>query len=255
MQQMKGYMVKCKGCGCETAAGMSREHVLPQWLHKHVQIVGQSLAHRVADEAGIRPLRSHGLNNFVVKVVCAACNNTWMSALETESSPILLPLLEGKKLVEVLSDEEACTLARWAFKTAFMILSVQAKIPVPWHIFARWAQGGANNPNPAIIFSLSDLQLNEGFYYTIDQDFTHEAPDEVVNLRIAICIRSLILVVLLPTDERPREPGAQGTNFKLLWPQNMKIIQVRSHPVDPKLGYPEFMKEITGRVYARVSTV
>jgi hypothetical protein len=48
-----------------------------------------------------------------------------MSALETEAGPILLPLIEGKKLVEVLSDKEACTLARWAFKTAFMILSVQ----------------------------------------------------------------------------------------------------------------------------------
>jgi hypothetical protein len=81
----------------------------------------------------------------------------------------------------------------------------------------------------------------------------HEAPDEIINLRIGICIRSLILVVLLPTDERPREPEAQGRRFKLLWPQDLEVIRVQSHLVDPELGYPEFMKEITGRVYARVS--
>jgi len=232
---------------------MSREHVLPQWLHKHVQIAGQNLDHRLVDEAGMRPLRSHGLNSFVVKAVCAACNTSWMSALETESKPILLPLLEGKSLVEDLSDEEAYTIARWTFKTAFMILSVQRNHAVPWHLFERWAQGGAGHPNPAFIFALSDPQITEGFYYTTDRDFMRDAPTEVVNLRIGICIRSLILIVLLPTDERPREPAAQGARFKLLWPHNMSILQVQAHPVNSELGYPEFMKEITGRVYARVS--
>lgn len=246
-------MIKCEGCGNEIGNGMSREHVLPQWLHKHVQVEGQTLDHRVADMAGIRPLRRHGLKSFVVKVVCAFCNNTWMSALETEAKPVLLPLIEGKRRVEDLSDQEACTLARWTFKTAFMILSVQSSHAVPWHLFERWAQGGAGNPNPTIIFALSDPQINEGFYYTTDRDVMRDAPTEIINLRIGICIRSLILIVLLPTDERPREPAAQGTRFKLLWPQKMSTLQVQTHPVNSELSYPEFMKKITGRVYARVS--
>jgi hypothetical protein len=246
-------MIKCKGCGNEIRNGMSREHVLPQWLHKHVQVAGQNLDHRVADMAGIRPLRRHGLKSFVVKVVCASCNNTWMSALETEAKPVLLPLIEGKRRVEDLSDEEASTLARWTFKTAFMILSVQSNHAVPWHLFERWAQGGAGHPNPALIFALSDPQINEGFYYTTDGDFMRDAPTQIINLRTGICIRSLILITLLPTDERPREPAAQGTRFKLLWPPHMRIIEVQAHPVSSELGYPEFMKEITGRVYAGVS--
>jgi hypothetical protein len=130
----------CRGCGLKMQGSTSREHVLPQWLHAHVELPGVSLQHRAINEEGVTLLRSHALNNFVLKSICSRCNNTWMSKLEDDVKLILLPLIEGQRSASSLGANEKKLVARWAFKTAFMILPGQKTIPIPWHQFETWAR-------------------------------------------------------------------------------------------------------------------
>ncbi len=53
-----------------------------------------------------------------VKIVCAACNNGWMSALERAARPIFVRLASGKAHSLSAGDQEL--LAAWMYKTALM---------------------------------------------------------------------------------------------------------------------------------------
>jgi hypothetical protein len=234
----------------------SREHILPQWLQPHIEMPGVSIKHRAVSEQGATLLRSHDLNNFTFKSICSKCNNSWMSQLEADVKPTLLPLIEGKRSAASLNADEANLLARWAFKTAFMILPGQKTNPVPWHLFEKWAVSGAGDPDPAVIFALSNLQSIRGFGYVTESDDLADSTTLPVNLRISICIGSLLLVVLLPLDCRGRTPGLGHPLYRLLWPPDAKPIYVGTE-IDfiPECTYGEFIKYLAGFVHAGVPTV
>lgn len=54
--------------------------------------------------------------DYVTRDVCAACNNGWMSGLETEAQPILGPMLSDRP--RVLTAPDQAVVATWATKTA-----------------------------------------------------------------------------------------------------------------------------------------
>jgi hypothetical protein len=231
----------------------SREHILPQWLHPHIELAGVSLEHRAVSEEGVTLLRSHDLNNFAFKSICGRCNNTWMSQLEADVRPLLLPLIEEKRSAASLTADEARLLARWAFKTAFMILSGQKTNPVPWHLFEAWAATGAGDPEPAVIFALSDLRSTQGFGYVTESDDLPDSLVHPVNLRVSICIRSLLLIVLLPLDDQGRAPGIGHALYRLLWPPNVEAIYVPAEVgAATDRTYGEFIKYLAGFAHAGV---
>lgn len=243
----------CRGCGVEMRGTATREHILPQWLHPHIELPGVSLNHRAVNEEGVTLLRSHDLKTFTFKSICSSCNNGWMSQLEADVKPLLLPLLEGTRTVGSLAESETRLLARWAFKTAFMILPGQKTNPVPWHLFETWAAAGAGDPNPAVVFALSNLQSTKGFGYVTESDDLEDSPVHPVNLRVSICIRSLLLVVLLPLDDRGRAPGIGHPLYRLLWPPNVKPIYVPAEvSTDTAREYGEFIKYLAGFAHAGV---
>lgn len=104
---------------------MHREHVFPQWLAKLL------FRHLEADPKfsegtlfRMKMLMEHGERvsqtiDIVTRRVCQACNNTWMSALETRSQPVLAGLL-GTGAV-LLSPQEQRILSVWAAKTAMTV--------------------------------------------------------------------------------------------------------------------------------------
>ena len=246
---------RCRGCGTEMRGLRSREHILPQWLHPYIEMPGVSLEHRAVNEEGVRLLRSHDLKSFALNSICNRCNNGWMSRLEMEVKPILLPLIIGKRSAQSLSADERTVLARWAFKTAFMILSVQKTESVPWNLFEDWAVAGAGAPDPAVIFALGDIQSTQGFGYLTESDDLEDAPVHPVNLRLSLCIRSLLLVVLLPLDDRGRVPGKGHVLYELLWPLNLETIY-RPTEVGPEINrtYGEFIKYLSGFAHAGIQS-
>jgi hypothetical protein len=244
----------CRACGAEMKGNASREHILPQWLHPYIELPNVSLEHKAVNEEQTTLLRRHGLNNFVFKAICSGCNNGWMSQLEIEVKPILLPLIEEKRSADSLVGDERRIIARWAFKTAFMILSGQKTNPVPWALFRDWTANGAGDPTPAVVFALSDLHLDQGFGYTTEADDLPNAPVHPVNLRVAICIRSLLVIVLLPIDGGTRIPGRGHSLYQLLWPPDTKVIEVPTE-VGPNIArpYAEFIKYLSGLVHAGIT--
>jgi hypothetical protein len=244
---MGGHRI-CKACGSPLHGNASREHILPQWLHRHIEIAGIHLEHRAADENEVRLLRTHDLNNFVFRSLCKKCNNTWMSTLEADVKPILLQLIDESRTAESLTIEEALVLSRWAFKTAFMILAGQKQFSVPWAMFQDWVAQGTHDPDPAIIFALGNLHVAQGFSYITEGD---ELPGEaLLNLKITLAIRSLLLVVVLPNDSRPRIAGRDHPTFRLLWPPGLAIVD-KSTDVDATTPrtYAEFVRCLSGFVH------
>jgi hypothetical protein len=53
--------------------------------------------------------------------VCTICNNGWMSRLEAEVKPILIPLIDDPRRMEALGLHQRTTIARWAVKTVAVL--------------------------------------------------------------------------------------------------------------------------------------
>ena len=51
------------------------------------------------------------------KIVCAECNNGWMSRLEMAAAPLITPMLTGERRVTLNVDDHT-TVALWVMKTA-----------------------------------------------------------------------------------------------------------------------------------------
>jgi len=69
----------------------SDEHVIPEWLQKHLGISGDYIRPtRVrTDGTGIIDVRTHLMGAFKAGTVCSKCNQGWMATLEAETKPHL----------------------------------------------------------------------------------------------------------------------------------------------------------------------
>jgi hypothetical protein len=90
---------------CQQAKKMSREHIWGDWLKAYVRPAmnkhnfqavrinrpGEQTTDIVTLRAG-DPLRSK------VKVVCADCNNRWLSEIQNRARPLLIPLITGERI-------------------------------------------------------------------------------------------------------------------------------------------------------------
>jgi hypothetical protein len=99
--------------------GRTREHVLPRWLGKHLRDeprfeMGGWLRSSLPAERS--PLVWKRLTDSALRKVCAECNSGWMSRLENEAQPLLIPLIAGEAIR--LTPASRSVLMRWALKTA-----------------------------------------------------------------------------------------------------------------------------------------
>ncbi len=104
----------------------SDEHVLPQWLLGYLAIRGEDISpthYSLEGGVGAVSTRRHKVENLVEGRICSKCNNGWMSSLEDEVKPLLVPLMEAEKKVVELDPDERLRVARWAFKTAIVLNS------------------------------------------------------------------------------------------------------------------------------------
>lgn len=109
---------RCIFCG---GGPLTREHVFGEWFRKLVGINEPrpgSVTHHVPGSAIEHDFEAIP-SARTARVVCQECNNGWMSRLEQEASIILTPLLQGQS--GTLSNADLETLARWAFKTAYVL--------------------------------------------------------------------------------------------------------------------------------------
>ncbi len=89
----------------------SREDVFAKWIGKEFPGPVWSAFDYPSNELRFKD-KNVGL---ICKKVCERCNNTWMSKLEAQVKPILLPLIHAKRTT--LSTDDQLLIARWFIKT------------------------------------------------------------------------------------------------------------------------------------------
>jgi hypothetical protein len=115
--------MECICCGGAIEGTRAKEHVLAQWLLEHLGIALETFYQQVvrADDGSTVDERQHATQSFVQGRVCSDCNGGWMSDLENQAKSIMIPLIDAKRSVFGLTDEERPLMARWAAKTAYLI--------------------------------------------------------------------------------------------------------------------------------------
>jgi hypothetical protein len=118
---------------CSTNPVSSKEDVWPKWIQRRLPPVpegtsavkhGQTIIDLADRPHGLRPrprelVRSGRKESKKVRVICAMCNNGWMSDLEESAIPIVTELVESNHVI--LDVRQQATLALWAAKTALMM--------------------------------------------------------------------------------------------------------------------------------------
>jgi len=108
----------CIFCGGHS---LTKEHIWPQWCEPLFPRPGREGARLTINmkSIGTGPLltspsyrkRPGSVRGMRLRVVCAPCNNTWMSRLEADAQPILTPLIQGR--LSTLDANQQRTVAEW----------------------------------------------------------------------------------------------------------------------------------------------
>ena len=110
---------KCIFCGEGGTRGnpMTEEHLWPEWMHPCLPQVSaaktQAGHHRVrlGEVIAERKIREGHVFKKRFRLVCKQCNSSWMSGIEDDAKPILIPMLEGRSIT--LLKNSRITLATW----------------------------------------------------------------------------------------------------------------------------------------------
>jgi hypothetical protein len=111
---------RCVFCG---SRDLTREHVLPDWLTEIGLDREPAMHHagplnRLPRQWSAKPFAT------TVKMVCAACNNGWLSQLEGEAKPVIAPLIRGE--ARRLPYDDQALIAAWTCKTALVSLLISS---------------------------------------------------------------------------------------------------------------------------------
>ncbi len=114
----------CLFCGVSGCRALSDEHVIPQWLLRHLDLpdddlLFQGVAESKTGQLSMAP-RVHSTFRFVEGRVCQTCNSGWMSRLESAAQPVLIELMDSARQLRTLSESESAVIAKWAAKTAYL---------------------------------------------------------------------------------------------------------------------------------------
>lgn len=105
---------------CPTTADITGEHIWSDWINRLLSVThvtfrkldneGSTLKQWFATELNMKP-----------KVVCAKCNNTWMSDIESKyAKPAMVDLILGNR-IGAIGKKRAYGLSLFAFKTAVIV--------------------------------------------------------------------------------------------------------------------------------------
>jgi hypothetical protein len=85
---------------------MDREHIFGDWLRKYVRADSNKhrMQHTVIGRPGTLTTRKITVRAgepllSTAKIVCTPCNTGWMSRIQNDAKPFLIPLIQGKKIV------------------------------------------------------------------------------------------------------------------------------------------------------------
>jgi hypothetical protein len=101
------------------ARATTREHVLPRWARSALAATEPEPIRQLITIGTQRPIERERMTLLfgdTAKVVCATCNNGWMSRLEASTRAIMIPMIRDE--ATLLDRNAQRILASWALKTA-----------------------------------------------------------------------------------------------------------------------------------------
>lgn len=108
---------KCIFCG--SSKRLTKEHILPKWLRKYLPVNDHRSRHVVSSLDGVgkrgKLERPGTMFSQTLRIVCADCNNGWMSLLQQKAKPILSKLIKNEW--PVLSQNDQAIMSTWAAMT------------------------------------------------------------------------------------------------------------------------------------------
>jgi len=224
----------------------AKEHVIPQWLMDYLGITDDKLSLAVAQSVDNAILvdRKVDTASFVEGRVCEKCNHGWMSDLETAAMDILKSLIEGRRNILTLSDDEGTTLAKWATKTGYVIshASPLKKTPDPSHLRYMKDNAGAVPPRVEVF---SQQSTNTGDFRQIQRNQWPHFGEPVPNpapppgtYKIGFQFRSLMLLIAYWSDPKSTPMISAGIQIPL-WPINK--LHITYHNQLPPLNMDDLM--------------
>jgi hypothetical protein len=130
---------KCMFCG---KGGISKEHIWARWMTQYLPKDAPNFSmldvvvHKTHETKKARR-ENRSAYSGTIKLVCKPCNNGWMSRLQNDAKPILLPLMRGER--RALNRREQVTLAAW-IAMFIMVAEFQtpSKVTIPQAVRERF---------------------------------------------------------------------------------------------------------------------
>jgi hypothetical protein len=244
-----------KGCWfCDTpltGANASEEHVFPQWLQKELGLEKVAITPTWHAEplGALLDERKHTWGTLVAGRICRSCNNGWMSNLESEAMPLLLPLIRGDRLVSELSAEEARQIAVWATKTVLALSAAVQEKRAPATQYHALCASPTSVPAGIHVLAMQHA-LTSSAHYIIDATWQESRKCAIAEEAAAVSKHSykaclqlgqlLLLVVWWPLGPEWVLSGEEG-RYQVLAPADAKLVW---HP--PPAEFSEEVQNAVG---------
>jgi hypothetical protein len=125
-----GLMPPKRSCIFCSSTDLTKEHLLPDWMHDVFGKKGNQV-HSLAEETpNTSKSKLYESRTFTARVrfVCKDCNHGWMSDLEENVKPLLVPMMTSE-LAFVLRPAELAVLSTWAAKTTVVLFRSRPNQP------------------------------------------------------------------------------------------------------------------------------
>jgi hypothetical protein len=148
---------------CGATEDLTKEHLWPDWLNKELPNIYTSTVTLTRPDGETRSWAERETASQEIATVCGDCNHGWMNDLEKAARPILVPMLNGRRLP--LDRPQQRTLAAWAFKRATVAEYLDPPNAVIPFEERSWLKGHEKPPKGAHVFITSlDARLEETLY-------------------------------------------------------------------------------------------
>lgn len=249
-------MSKCVFCSVTMKRGKSahgrpeqraKEHVIPEWLLKHLDVLYEPEHVTVlsnASEPGIGLANEFGEIRMAQKgerrvaisanmqegSVCRGCNGGWMNSLEGAVRPILIPLIDGTRQVEDIPGAEGEVLTRWMLKTAFMFAHAETRSDLG-DLIPREQIDAVKNalplPDGIALFGYSSKTKNSPMYF-VDRKWV-SVPQRIFgglteSYKATLQAGRVVLTVAFWPTDHERYFAVRRDFHKPMWPAGLTTV-------------------------------
>jgi hypothetical protein len=241
---------KCIFCG---TGKLTKEHIWADWLKKYIPrtTIKHSLKKELIHAGGIEfnILEHNGdVHSRRIRCVCASCNNGWMSKIQNDVKPILIPMLSGEEVV--LRKKERVSISSWVGMMIMVaeyldpdsvsisqadrcFLLKNKKLPSHWHV---WIGHANRQMQPR--FSHAVFPLTKGK----SGEVIRRRPGDLNTQTSTICVGEHLLIHTISSDiarslmRRWRPPENIKGSLVKVWPVGRSAVK---WPPQVRLGDSE----------------